>query len=112
MLNWLKGRSQKGKLEARFANDSPDMLGDMRGADLVAEMLKIPNTEVELPEQFTAVGFEDGRIYIQNTAGPHGLPLGTAIPGKDGLPPRRAEEDGLESLAVADLSAWMARRKK
>jgi hypothetical protein len=111
MLDWLKGKSKKSKAEARFELDSPDMLKGLGSADLVAEMLKIPETEVELPSQFTAVRFEEGRIYISNSAGEHGLAPGTPIPGANGLPPRQAEHDGLESIALADLSSWMARRK-
>jgi hypothetical protein len=113
MLNWLKGKGQKkNDVEARYEKDSADMLGGMKSVDLLAEMLKIPETEVELPEQFVARGFEDGRIYVSNTAGEHGLEPGTSIAGREGLPPRRAESDGLESIALADLSAWIARRRK
>jgi hypothetical protein len=111
MLEWLKGKAKGRKVESRFEKDSADLLQGMGSADLVAGMLKIPETEVELPLAFKAVRFEEGRVFVANSTGPHGLSPGTPIPSHDGLPPRRAEGEGLESIALADLSTWMARRK-
>lgn len=52
------------------------------------------------------------RVLFYNPAAPHGLTVGTLLgSGPDEGPPRRVEDDGLQSMDLADLTRFFAEGK-